>query len=206
MALIARAAAVDGPHGPLLLPTSLAARKGEVTVVAGDPGPAATTLALALGGRVRLDDGSITCNGDPEPHVRRRRVALVDVPGVTEPEPGLPIEVVVGEELALAGLPSRRADIRAFLRERGAEERSSQRWESLEPSEHVRWLAEITAQREDVTAVVLTSPDRWGGSPHAWHGVARVLADQGLVVVVLATHSSVRLLGLESTYELGVSA
>ncbi|MCH8612985.1 hypothetical protein [Arsenicicoccus dermatophilus] len=204
MALVAHAARVDGPHGPLLLPTSLEARKGEIGLVAGDPGPALTTLALALGGRVALDGGQITCNADPDPALRRRRVCLVDVPGITEPEPALPVEVVVGEELALAGLPSRRQDIHDFLAERDAAGRGSQRWEALDPAEHVRWLADIASRRADVTAVVLTSPDRWGGDPHTWMTTARELADRGLIVVVLATHASLRLLGAHSPYEVGV--
>ncbi|AKT52318.1 hypothetical protein [Arsenicicoccus sp. oral taxon 190] len=206
MALIAHQAGVDGPHGPLLLPTSLAARKGEVTLVAGDPGPALTTLALALGGRVPLDHGEITCNGDPSGHVRRERVVLVDVPGVTEPEPSLPLHVVVGEELALAGLPARRQDIHRFLAAHDAVERSRDRWETLDPSEHIHWLAQIAVERAGATAVVLTSPDRWGGDPRGWHVVARELAERDLVVVVLATHNSLRLLGAQTDYEVGVIA
>lgn len=205
MALVANRAAVAGPHGPLLLPTTVLAEPGEVCFVAGDPGPSSTALALVLGGRLALDGGEVHLGHDADDALRRRSIALVDVPNVTEPEPSLPVAVVVGEELALAGLPSRSADIDEFLRERDATALASTRWEQLAPDVAIDWLLDIASRREGITGVVLTSPDRWGGDPHDWYRSARRLADDGFVVVILATHSSARLLGLESTYEVGVA-
>ncbi|MBB3665390.1 energy-coupling factor transporter ATP-binding protein EcfA2, partial [Prauserella sediminis] len=39
------------------------------------------------------------------------RVAVVDAPGVSEPDDALPLRVVVGEELALAGRPANKAAV-----------------------------------------------------------------------------------------------
>lgn len=205
MALVANRAAVAGPHGPLLLPTSLVAEPGTVCFVTGDPGPSSTALALVLGGRLALDEGEVHLGHDPDDALRRRSVALVDVPNITEPEPSLPVGVVVGEELALAGLPSHSSDIDAFLREREAAALSPTRWETLPPAVAIGWLLDIARRREGISTVVLTSPDRWGGNPADWYAVARQLADEGLIVVIVATHSSARLLGPTDVYEVGVA-
>ncbi|GMA19127.1 hypothetical protein [Arsenicicoccus piscis] len=203
MTLSATRAAVNGEHGPLLLPTSLTAPDGTVTLVIGDPGPASKALALVLGGRLPLSQGHVRWRGAGTPADLRRSVAIVDVPDISEPDPGLPIKVVLGEELALAGLPSRAPDIEAFLDARGAGDRLKDRWDTLAPAQHVRWLAEIASQRPGVEAVVLASPDRWGGDPHDWLRVAEDLAATGLIVVVVCTSNSVRLLGSADYYEVG---
>lgn len=205
MALVARSVGAAGPHGPLLLPTTLTAEAGQVTIVAGDPGPSSTALALVLGGRLPHDEGTVLLGHDETQRYRRHHVVLVDVPDITEPEPGLPLDVVVGEELALAGLPSSRKDIDAFLREHDATDRASVRWEMLSPAERVGLLGDIVPRRDGTQAVVLASPDRHGGSPRDWFGTATRLADQGLIVVVLCTHASARLLGLADTFEVGVA-
>ena len=89
MKLQAGAVAVSGAHAPLLLATSVTARTGEVTLVAGDPGYGQVAPALALGGRLALGSGDIRLEGVDDPRALRSCVALVDVPNVTEPEEGL---------------------------------------------------------------------------------------------------------------------
>lgn len=49
MRLQADRVAVSGAHAPLLPATSVSARTGEVTLVAGEPGYGQAALALALG-------------------------------------------------------------------------------------------------------------------------------------------------------------
>jgi ABC-type uncharacterized transport system ATPase component len=100
MKLQASCVAVSGTHAPLLLATSVTARTGEVTLVAGDPGHG--QVALALGGRLVPSSGDIRLEGVADAKVLRSRVALVDVPNVTEPEEGLAVRAVIGEELALS--------------------------------------------------------------------------------------------------------
>ena len=184
MTLNVHAAGVDGAHAPLLLPTSLTATSGEVTLVAGDPGYGHVALALAIGGRLRTSAGRITWGGSPDPALRRRHVALVDVPGVTEPEDGIRVSAVVGEQLALSRQRARGADVTAFLRRHEAGHRAGERWESLPSDLRTGWLVELTALRPDLDAVVLAGPDRFGGDPRRWWSAATSLADRGLAVVV----------------------
>lgn len=211
MSLVVDRLAVRGPHGPLLTPTSFTAETGEVTIVAGDPGPSGVALALAVGGRMRGATGTVTLGdgpGSPTPARRlRETVALVDVPDVTEPDPVVPVRVVVGEELALAGLPAKLGDIHRFISEHAdGEDLAGLRWEQCPVDLHTRWLLWFASQRCGVQAVVLTHPDRWGGDPHDWYAAAREIADRGLIVVVTCTHASARLLGLTIDHEIGVSA
>ena len=205
MKLNVHAAGVDGAHAPLLLPTSLTATSGEVTLVAGDPGYGHVALALAIGGRLQTSAGRITWGGSPDPALRRRHVALVDVPGVTEPEDGIRVSAVIGEQLALARQRARGADVTAFLRRHEARHRAGERWESLPSDLRTGWLVELTALRPE--SVRSSSPVQTAseGTPHRWWSAAASLADRGLAVVVQCTHASARQLGRPVHFELGVS-
>src|SRR3954453_10171413 len=108
---------VDARPLPLLEPTTLAIRSGERQLVAGGPGHGHTPLALA--GALKVDAGFVELDGSRSGRALRRAVALVDVPGVSEPDPVLPLGTVVAEELAMAGLPTRHGAVRNYLEERG---------------------------------------------------------------------------------------
>jgi energy-coupling factor transporter ATP-binding protein EcfA2 len=205
MKLQADCVAVSGAHAPLLLATSVTARTGEVTLVAGDPGYGQVALALALGGRLAPGGGSVRIGGVDNPQVLRSHVALVDVPTVTEPEEGLSVRAVIGEELALSGQRARGADVTRFLQARDGGRRSGLRWEQLPSWLRTEWLAELASRRAAVDFLVLASPDRFGGDPCDWWNVAKALADKGRGVIVQCTHASARLLSEPVRYELGVS-
>ena len=51
----------------------------------------------------------------PAAAVLRRRVAVVDAPGITEPDDALPVQTVVGEELAIAGHKAGRKAVQEWL-------------------------------------------------------------------------------------------
>ena len=197
---------VAGSHAPLLLPTSLEARSGEVTLVAGDPGYGHVALALAIAGHLAPSAGRITLDGDELPGRRQRAVALVDLPGVSEPEGSLPVHAVLGEELALSRRPARRRDVRAFLERHEATGLATERWEHVAPGQRTAWLAEVAALRPGVEALLLAGPDRFGGDPFAWWSVAHGHAASGLAVIVSCTHASARLLRHPALHELGASA
>src|SRR5690348_12514875 len=95
--------AVDGRHGPLLEPTDLHVGPGGRLLVTGEPGHGHTAFALALAGRLAPTAGRVLIDGGADPADQQRAVALVDTPGVTEPDDVLPLSVVVGEGLAMAG-------------------------------------------------------------------------------------------------------
>ncbi|GAB3070104.1 hypothetical protein [Pedococcus soli] len=205
MELIADHVSIAGLHGPLLLPTSLTAGPGHVTLVAGDPGYGHVALALALGGRAPLMDGVVTVDGDASEALRRRHVALVDVPDVTAPEGALSVRAAVAEQLALAGRPASRAATRAFLAGHGVEDQG-ERFESLPPSTRTTLLMRVAAARAATRVLVVAAPDRLGGDPTDWYAAAERLAAEGLTVVVQVTHGTARQLALPATYELGVAA
>lgn len=203
MNLVAEQVSVAGLHGPLLLPTSLAAPPGEVTVVAGDPGHGHVALALALGGRAELKSGTVRLDGDEAVPLRRRHVALVDVPDVSAPDEALSVKAVLEEELALGGLASGRAAVHRFLAERGVLELGGRRWEHVPGHLRTAWLMETSAARDGVRVLVVAHPDRHGGDPHRWWDAAQSFADRGLTVVVQCTHGTARQLGHFDAYELG---
>jgi hypothetical protein len=204
MKLEADGVTVAGAHAPLLLPTSVTACIGEVTLVAGDPGYGNVALALALGGRLAPTSGNIRIGGVGDPELLRSHVALVDVPTITAPEDGIGVRAVIAEELALSGQRARSRDVTDFLQTLDARRRGRLRWEQLPPSVRTQWLAEIASRRAGIDFVVLTSPDRFGGDPQDWWDVAKGLAGNGKGVIVQCTHASARLLAEPVYYELGV--
>jgi energy-coupling factor transporter ATP-binding protein EcfA2 len=206
MKLQADCVAVSGAHAPLLLATSVTARTGEVTLVAGDPGYGQVALALALGGRLVPSFGTIRFEGVDDPRLLRSHVALVDVPSVTEPEEGLSVRAVIAEELALSRQRARSGDVTAFLQLQDGERHGGRRWEQLPSWLRTQWLAEVASRRAGVDFLVLASPDRFGGDPAQWWNVAKALAEAGKGVIVECTHASARLLSEPVAYELGMSA
>lgn len=191
---------VHGPHGPLLRPTSLRIRTGELALVAGEPGTGHTALALALAGQLRPDSGTVLLDGKPGAAGLRRRVAVVDAPQVTEPDDGLKLAAVVGEELALTGAPAGRRAVAAWLTARDADRYATDRFRTLPPTVRTRVLAELAAARPGVELLILDSPDRHTDDAHSWWSVARTHAERGLAVVALCTHSSARLLDVTAAH------
>jgi hypothetical protein len=195
MELLADRVEVAGLHGPLLLPTTLRATPRHPVLVAADPGPGAVALALALAGRVRLAGGRVTLDGDADESLRRRAVALVDVPDVTAPEEALSLRAAVAEQLALAGLPSSRPATRAFLAAHEALHLGRERVDSVPPGLRTTLLLDVAARRAATRVVVLGEPDRHGGDPLGWWSAARRHADDGLTVVVLCRAATISQLG-----------
>ncbi|PRX46708.1 hypothetical protein B0I33_107286 [Prauserella shujinwangii] len=185
MRVVADRVSLDGPHGPLLPPTSLTVAEGELAVVRGEPGAAGTALALALTGRLRMTTGTVTVEGGPPGISLRALAAVVDAPGLTEPEAALPLRVVAGDELALAGRPARRAAVRTWLACRDCAADADTRFERLPAALRVRLLADLAAARRDVRLLVLDQPDRHGADVESWLLPAREHAERGLAVVVV---------------------
>lgn len=181
---------VEARPVPLLEPTSLAVRTGQRLLVAGQPGHGHTALALALGGRLRVDAGYVELDGSRSGRLLRRAVALVDVPGVSEPDAILPLRTVVAEELAMADRPARHADVQAFLDERELGHLAQAQLDAVPPAARQRVLAEIAASRPGVVVLVLTVPDRFGGEARSWWELAGGLTSAGHAVVVTCTDAT----------------
>jgi ABC-type hemin transport system ATPase subunit len=185
---------VDGPHGPLLRPTSLLIRPGELILVAGEPGSGHTALALALGGQLRPDTGVVLADGRADRSALRARVAVIDAPQVTEPDDGVPLAAVVAEELALAGAPANRRAVHHWLAEQNAAEHAAARFLHVPADVRTRLLTELAAARPGIEVLILDCPDRHIDDPHSWWELARRKVTARRAVVVLCTNTSVRLL------------
>lgn len=115
----------------------------------------------------------------------RRRVAVVDSPGVSEPDEALSLRVVVGEELAFAGRRANRAAVTRWLSEHDVASYADSRFERLDADLRTRVLVALAASRDGVRMLVLDRPDRHTSETDAWVRLARAQAERGLAVVVL---------------------
>ena len=184
MGLRADAVSVRQGHRDLLPATSFSVAPGELVVLAGDPGHGHTLLALALAGRLDRHDGDVSLDGSADRALRQAAVALVDVPGVSEPDATLPIRTVVGEELAMAGLPASRSVVTRWLAEEGYDRYGDLAMEELPPAVRTTALARLAELRRGVHHLVLPMPERNGGLPHDWLDLADAATERGFGVVV----------------------
>lgn len=172
----------------LLAPTTATVKIGEIVAVHGDPGHRHTLFSLALGGRLLPSGGEIGIGGDYTVEARQRRVALVDVPGVSDPDDVIPLATVVGEELAMAGKPARRSDVDQWLTDNELRPHLDDRMEDLPAGVRTIALARLASLRPGVEHLVLALPERHGVDPVAWLTAASALAKTGFGI--LATMST----------------
>jgi ABC-type transport system involved in cytochrome c biogenesis ATPase subunit len=172
----------------LLAPTTATVRAGEIVAVYGDPGHRHTLFALALGGRLVPNGGEVGIDGDYSVDALQRSVALVDVPGVSEPDDVSRLTTVVGEELAMAGRPARRSHVDEWLTGNDLRPYQDDRIEDLPAGLRTVAMARLASLRPDVEFLVLALPERTGVNPVAWLDGALALAEAGFGV--LATVST----------------
>lgn len=190
---------MDGPHGPLLRPTSVSFAEGRASLVVGPPGAGHTALALALSGRIRPCAGHVTIDGQRSLAVLRRRVAPVDVAGVSEPDDVVPFGTAIGEELAMCGLRASRAAVRAYLTERGADDFGARRVEDVPPDIRTWLLTDLAMRRPGIQGIVIACPDRYGlGAAVAWE-IALWAAEQGTAVMLALMQNTADSIAVEPT-------
>ncbi len=194
MEIVAEGVEVVGAHGPLLTPTSLRVRNGEPLLITGDSGTARTALALALSGRIKPSRGTVRLDGALDARALRRRVGIVDAPGVTAPEDAVSVRQVTAEGLSLAGRRSGRRAVRVWLAEHELSGHAEQRFENLPAPHRTRLLAELARAGRGTRALLFDAPDRHGGPPDHWYALARETAEHGLTTAVLCSpHSAEKL-------------
>jgi len=172
----------------LLEPTTVTVETGEIVAVYGDPGHRHTLLALTLGGRLVPEGGEVGVDGDYSVEALQRHVALVDVPGVSEPDDVSGLTTIVGEELAMAGKPARRSHVDDWLTSNGMRPHRDDRIEDLPAGMRTVAMARLASLRPGVQFLVLALPERNGIDPEAWVVGAISLAEAGFGV--LATMST----------------
>ncbi|WP_318152797.1 hypothetical protein [Microbacterium helvum] len=192
--------------------TSTAYESGTATLVVAETEQRPTVLGLIASGRMRPDTGRVELDGevDAAPSASRqrrraaqsvwagdagrirRRVALVDAPEVSEPEPNVTLAGVVAEELMFAGRASHPIAVQNWLADNGLAAAASLPVSNVDPADRVRALCELAVLRKGVEGFVLVSPDRHGGQPEAWWQIVQEFAARGFAVLVIAGQASAR--------------
>lgn len=185
--------------GDSLPPTSVTFASGKATRVVVETEQRPTVLGLLASGRMRPDSGTITIDGKQDPRRIRRAVALVDAPGVSEPDPDVTLGGLISEELMFAGGNSDAVSARMWARNMNVREATSTPLAAIPPEERIRVLLELAARREQqrgqrVEGLVLVSPDRHGGDPEKWWQITRLMARRGLALLVITGRAAARVL------------
>ena len=171
--------------GASVPPLTLYATDGTPAVIAVETAERPMLVSLLLGGRMRPDSGRVTVDGRDDRDELRTRSALVDTPVVAEPTPGLGLASIVAEEFSFAGLsPSRRA-VREFLDSHDLADYAAVPVRSLPPARRTRLFSELALLRPNVSALVVTSPERHGGDPAEWYDTLAGIAERGVTIVVV---------------------
>ncbi len=187
--------AVSKGRGGLALPEStLAFESGEAALAVAETEQRPTVLGLIASGRMRPDAGAVLVDGRDDTAALRRRIALVDAPGVCDPAPNVTVAGITGEELMFAGLLATPLAARRWLDSHGFGDVAATPIADVQPSRRVRLLLELAVLRAGVEGLVLVSPDRHGGTPADWWSVVEEFAARGFAVLVVAGAASAAVL------------
>ncbi|HEV7950520.1 MAG TPA: hypothetical protein VGP24_12205 [Glaciihabitans sp.] len=182
---------LDGvSKGDALPLTTLSFETGHVSVVGVETARRPTVLGLVASGRMRPATGTVTVNGAKNYRTIRAAIALIDAPDVSEPSGEITLAGVTAEELMFAGRASSPWTVIRTLRELGVDAYAHTSMADLPPAIRLRTLTELALLRPGIRGLVLTSPDRHGGEPAEWLGIADDLASRGLAVLIIAGRAS----------------
>ncbi|MGN7187858.1 hypothetical protein [Microbacterium enclense] len=170
--------------------TSTAFETGRASLVVAETEQRPTVLGLVASGRMKTDRGTVTIDGRVDAKTLRRRIALVDAPVVSEPEPNVSVTGVVAEELMFAGHAPTPFAAARWLEGIGLDAIAGLPIGNVEPPMRIRLLLELAVLRADVEGLVLVAPDRHGGEPLDWWRIAEEFAERGYAVLVIAGHAS----------------
>ncbi|MCQ6269423.1 ABC transporter ATP-binding protein [Pseudarthrobacter sp. R1] len=187
--LLAQQLHVRGRRDPLLPATSLHARRGELVLACGDRQDQRTALALVLSGRMKADGGSVSWDGQSGIKALRTASALVDAPGVNEPEPHLSVRDLVTEDLALIPRRYRGALLSSpWLKVNRFEDIAHLWTEQLDPSRRLELLTALALANPHTDLLVVDSPDRHSSDPGSWlPRLEQLASDAGRPLAVVAT-------------------
>jgi len=184
---------VKGRRVPLLPPTSLQAARGELLLVTGDRQDQRTALALTLSGRMKPSAGTVEWDRHGRIKQLRQRAAVVDAPGVNEPEPHLSVRDLVTEDLALVPRRYRGALLSTpWLKVNRFEDIAGAWADDLAADRRLELLTALALANPRTDLLVVDSPDRHSGDPADWLPRLEELAyDAGRPLAVVATVAAV---------------
>ena len=184
---------VNGRRDELLPATSLQVRRGELLLVSGNRQDQRTALALALSGRLKPSGGRFEWDGaewDGSSKIKRlrRASAVVDSPGVNEPEQHLSVRDLVTEDLALVPRRHRGALLSGpWLKVNCFEDIAGLWTEQLPAARRIELLTALALANPQTDLLVVDSPHRHG-DPGGWLPRLQELAyDAGRPLAVVAT-------------------
>lgn len=191
--LIAQQLRVKGRHDDLVPPLSLQAARGSLLLVTGDLQPQRTALALALSARMKVSEGTVSWGQGSKIGDLRNSSALIDSPGVNEPEQHLSVKDLVTEDLAL--IPRRYRGIRHasdWLKINAFEDIAKVWVDQVPTARRLELLCTLALANPEVDLLVVDSPDRHSADPQDWlpQLVARA-ADPGRPLCIVATVSGI---------------
>lgn len=179
---------VKGRRGDLLPPTSLRAGRGGLLLVVGERQDQRTALALAISGRMKPTGGRMAWDGSDRIKTLRLASALVDSPGVNEPEEHLSVRDLVTEDLALIPRRYRGALLsKPWLKVNSFEDIADLWTEQLPPDRRLELLTALALANPHTDLLVVDSPDRHSAHAADWLPRLEELAYDGgrpLAVVV----------------------
>ncbi|WIB67948.1 hypothetical protein DEI93_02590 [Curtobacterium sp. MCBD17_035] len=180
----------SGPGAPLP-PVSAVAEPGRPGLVAVETEQTPVVASLVAGGRMQPDAGRLLVDGVEDPDRVRRTVALVDTPTVAEPFAVMTVRRIVREELAFAGRHAGRDAVTTVLDELDLTEWADTPIERVPTAQRIRLLVELALLRDGIEGLVVTTPERHGGSVADWFAVLQNVADRGIAVLVIASAAAV---------------
>lgn len=180
---------VNGRREHLLPATSLQAPRGGLLLVAGTRQDQRTALALTLTGRMKPSGGTVEWDGSARIKQVRSVSAVVDSPGVNEPEQHLSVRDLVTEDLALVPRRYRGALLsKPWLKVNRFEDIAGLWAEQLQPGRRIELLTALALANPSTDLLVVDSPDRHSGDPADWLPRLEELAhDAGRPLAVVAT-------------------
>lgn len=183
---------IQGRREDLLPATSLQGRRGELLLVTGERQDQRTALALSLSARMKATTGSVSWDGVTKTKKLRIASALVDSPGVNEPEQHLTVRDLVTEDLALIPRRYRGALLsKPWLKINRFDDIAELWTEQLQPLRRVELLTALALANPDTDLLVVDSPDRHSADAGGWLSRLEELAyDGGRPLAVVATVSA----------------
>ncbi|NEM91898.1 hypothetical protein [Galbitalea soli] len=185
MSITLDSAALGHGLGAPVPPLSLTVAPGAPVVIAVETDERPLLVSVLLAGRIPPDSGRVLLDDRPDSDALRRSTALVDTPWVAEPAPGIPLAVVVAEELSFAGRPASRRAVRTLLDGHGLGDYARLPVRALPPTARVELFSELALLRAGVRTLIVTSPERHGGNPADWFDALAAIAQRGTAVAIV---------------------
>jgi ABC-2 type transport system ATP-binding protein len=178
-------AAIGEGLGAAVPALSLTVSPGAPVVIAVATDERPLLVSMLLGGRILADSGRVLVDGAQDLDRLRRGTALVDTPFVVEPPGRVSLALLVAEEFSYIGRSTSRRGVNDFLRAHHVADFAALPIRALPPEHRVRLFSELAILRAGISALVVTSPERHGGSPADWYSALSDIAGRGTAVAIV---------------------